>query len=386
MNKKLLGIRLCQLILATVISFVAITFGEINEDGLILNGFLQFIPSILGSLIVLFAISELIYTRPIGRWVYLGIGIITTVILTQEGFVLVNASIWLFAFIYIILMIISVLRVNKVPTKKKAFERKGFTLPFGFYTTKGFIVFFAIVLVFCIPLGIGVYKLISCIFADSSLEGLGKYFLVSSLLLVIACVVYGFKNKLTQILIKFSKTADYEQFMLETNEILKNNLHEESIKYLKLLQVNYSFIVNKDQALNMFEVIDVPSNKSSLKLYKTIEILYYINKEEYQRADELIEEFQKYYKENDKQLLNMKDMLIIFSSNEEIEYIEKKYPMNSTKLINLINASTLLTYYKKRGDITKANFYAYYILNNTTQFKEIIKEAEEVIKSENSQN
>lgn len=381
MNKKLLYIRLCQLILATVISFVATTLGEINEDGLVLNGFLQFIPSILGSLIVLFAISELIYTRPIGRWVYLGICIITTAILTQEGFVLVNASIWFFAFIYIILMIISVLRVNKVPTKKKAFERKGFTLPFGFYTTKGFILFFVIVLIFCIPLGIGVYKLISCIFTDSSLEGLGKYFLIPSLLLVIACVVYGFKNKLTQILIKFSKTADYEQFMLETNEILKNNLHDESIKYLKLLQVNYSFIANKEQALNLFEVIGVPSNKSSLKLYKIIEILYYINKEEYQRADELIGEFQKYYKENDKQLLNMKDMLIIFSSNEEIEYIEKKYPLNSTKLINLINASALLTYYKKRGDITKANFYAYYILNNTTQFKEIIKEAEEVIKS-----
>ena len=60
--------------------------------------------------------------------------------------------------------------------------------------------------------------------------------------------------------------------------------------------------------------------------------------------------------------------------------------MNSTKLINLINASTLLTYYKKRGDMTKANYYAYYILNNTTQFKEIIKEAEEAIKSENSSN
>ena len=65
---------------------------------------------------------------------------------------------------------------------------------------------------------------------------------------------------------------------------------------------------------------------------------------------------------------------IIFSAKG---HINKKYP-----LVNLINANLLMVYYKKRGNLEKAKYYAEFIINNTTTLKQYINDANEVLNTD----
>ncbi|MCH5171779.1 MAG: hypothetical protein J1F31_02975 [Erysipelotrichales bacterium] len=375
MKKKLLYIRLSQLFISLIIAFLAL-FGTINDDGLLLSGFLKYLPSILGIFIVLLAIVELFFTRHIVRLVYLLISIVAVIILMQDGLILLNASIWVLSIVYFVLILISVIRINKSVVKVK----KKDTIPFGYCSFKEFVIFISATLISCVPLGIGTYLFIENIFSDIGNQNVGVYFFISTFLLIFTVIIYGFTNKLTKALTAFSKSTDYNRFMLDTNAILQNKINDEYAIYIKLLQVNYSFIVDKENAYKIFESIQTPTRMSNKRLYGLVEILYFINKSEYQKADDLLTKFGLTYGRKSKQFINLKNLIIAFSSDKEIMNIESKYPLKYTKLINLINASTLLEYYKNRNNLNKAKFYASYILNNTTQFTQIIEEAEQVMK------
>ena len=372
MKNKLLNIRLSQIIIAVIISLFAV-FGELTDDGLMLNDFLKYLPPIFGISIVILALFELFYCFPIVRLLYLLLtsSISIAFALNGDGIYEVDAVIWVFTIIYFVLTLISLSKLKKIPLKKKSKP----TLPSGFYAAKDMVCFaifglvFYVTAFFCAGLG---YIMESPIFL---------IFIV--VILFVLGFIFSITNKLSRTLNKFSKTADYEGFMKEVDKIIENNnLHTEAIKHLRLLQVNYSFLADKEKAFEIFTSIEEPTGKNYKMFYKVIEILYYVNQDNFEKAKELFSDFEFKYPRRKKQILGLKNTLINYGTTEEIKDVEKKYPMKSTKVNNLIYASALMTYYKRRNNIQKAKYYACYIKNNTTQFHEIIKEAEEVIKTE----
>lgn len=373
MKKKLLYFRISQLILALILMLFPL-FGVLNDEGLVLNDYLKYIPVILGIGIILLTAFETKLLESIIRLSYLAVVTFVSIILLHYGGInMFNTHLWIVSNGYFILSLISVFKIKNDANKRKV------TTTVGYFSVNNILVFIIFEL---LALFSFFYGVIFAVFAGGEYPYLIIVFFAPTIFFAVMLSIFlGQGNKCLNAINEFMKTADYERFMLDIDGMLENSSFKKATLKLKLMQVEYTFLVDKDRAIQMFSNIDLPKSIFSQMLYKIIEIHCYIAKNDFQTASELINELQTRHRITRKQIRFLKDIITVLDSEKEIKNIEKKYSIIRKKVDSLINASVLLNYYKRRGNLKKAKYYARYILHNTSQFKEIIKLSEDIVQN-----
>ncbi len=106
-----------------------------------------------------------------------------------------------------------------------------------------------------------------------------------------------------------------------------------------------------------------------------IEIVYLINKDDFEGAKEAVSRYAATHK-NDKTKEYLDLMLKIYTTKEEIINIEGFLPINGKlPFNNLSNMYELMIYYKTRGQTDNAVKFADMILDKNTDFEEWNREA-----------
>ena len=186
-------------------------------------------------------------------------------------------------------------------------------------------------------------------------------------------------NPLLRAIVFMNKRADYGKFEKRINNILNNNLDDESRNYVLMIKFNYMFAINKKEAIYLFENIKKPSFKRYLKDYYNIKACYHINKREFDEAYSCICEMKKL--NVSKKIIRLTNIVIdVIKTNDDIEYIEKYFLINTPlKFTNLSSANILLIYYYTRNKYQEAKECAEFIKKNTKCLTEFIKYSDEVL-------
>lgn len=361
-------------IIASVFNIVLaifVFFGDLDSEiGLILPSSISWIPSVLLVIIFALLLLETIKRIPMVRLLYFLIVIFSIILLISYGLPTVNASIWFFGLIYMIMMVVTLLTSSKEDQKPK----KEQVLPAMVYSKKQFIlnnasIFLAIVLVIAF---VAIAEFIK-------LDTWQALLIALPLVIIIVPTILIKADPLRPIIKLMNKEANYAKFCSELDKLYAENLNKETKSYLDLVKVGYLFSVDLDQANLLFEEIKKPTNKIYLISYEITEISYYTNKKEYDKAKELIALFEQKYPKN-KACKSIIELIRLSDSNEVSENIENTMPINTLfKFINLCNAQFLLNYYKNRNQIDKAKNYANFILDANSDLEMVNKDAKEML-------
>ncbi len=208
------------------------------------------------------------------------------------------------------------------------------------------------------------------------------YSIIAICYVVLALIVILIINTLTNPLHKMEKerniTGDVKKFILDVESLKSDLVKEETINYLNILLVNAYFNVDLKKGLEMFPSLKRPTVKKFAYYYQLVEVCYHINKDEFDKANELI----TVYKDINPYIKRLnKDFIKIYSTKDYVmENIEKMFPINTKKVfLNVNNAEILLTYYSLRENEEKAKEYASFILNSNTTMEECNIHARKVL-------
>lgn len=188
-------------------------------------------------------------------------------------------------------------------------------------------------------------------------------------------------NVLINTLNEFYDTLDYEACEKKIIELYKQPLHSESRKQLMLHQVNLLLVIDLKRACEIFDLIEKPTLKSNIGLYKTIELLIKINKNENDNLLETINQLEKEHTDffNKQSVKTLKRTYEIQFTQNEIIDIEKNINKSMKKFIKILDYNNLMIYYNVRNNIEKAKEYANKILEFNTNFHELNKQAKNIL-------
>lgn len=179
---------------------------------------------------------------------------------------------------------------------------------------------------------------------------------------------------------KLEIEGDYKGYRKMIDEILSNNLHPETRSFVQTLLVNTLYAVDLEEAYSIFETIKRPTQKNYLPIYESIELLYYFNKENYDKYHELLEQYKLQSPNNIQFYESLERLDKLNNTKEIIPDIETYYPYNTAnKFLNIVSLHKLMKYYFIREDYIKAKEYAKNILDLNTDFHETNKDAKEVL-------
>lgn len=246
-------------------------------------------------------------------------------------------------------------------------------LPEYMFTKKQFTIYICSMLLY---VGFVPFLVLSFITKQKLYSILAICYIILALLFILFISVVT--NPLFKIEKERNRTGDIKKFILDVKSLKSDLVKEESINYLNIILVNAYFSFDLEKGLEMFKSLKKPTVKKFAYIYQLVEVCYYINKGEFDKANEGIisyKDINPYIKK-----LN-KDFVKIYSSKEcIIENIEKMFPINTNKIyVNVNNAETLLTYYSLRENEIKAKEYASFILKSNTTMEECNKHARKVL-------
>lgn len=130
------NLNLIELFLAVILSLFCF-FGHMNEDnGLILSGFLQFIPSVIYLIILVLLILEWIIEKksPLRRGLYLVCTFVVAFFMYNEEKLLslYNVTLWLFSIPFVVIVIVTIIRNSSIKDSSNNEGKK--TLPIGYFS------------------------------------------------------------------------------------------------------------------------------------------------------------------------------------------------------------------------------------------------------------
>lgn len=373
--KKFINLNILRAIQLLLSLFIASTLfiGEFDyEIGLILPNAIEYLPVAASVLIIVLFALEFFKSKPWIRLIYLIIAFLVCLMM-NESIEYLNQSIWLFGFVYMILVLVSFLRTrpdianvkSEIPYKK--------CLPIGFYSKKNLIFTYSYLIAF-----------VAVVIADcvlSKIYSISYWYTLPAICVV--CFVLMFYllikfNTLGRLLSYVNKELNFKKFDEELSKILNNNLHPETSNYLMILRTNYLFAYDKTEGIKQFEQIQRPNAKQYTPAYDLMEIVYLINKDDIEGANEAVNKYTSTHKNSKtKEILDL--MLKVYTTEEEIVNIESFLPINGNQPFNnLSNIYELMIYYKTRGQIEKAADFADMILDKNTDFEEWNREARNV--------
>lgn len=185
-------------------------------------------------------------------------------------------------------------------------------------------------------------------------------------------------NEMTNMLEKFYKTCKYNKFQIKYESLLNSDISDDIKNYLRILNNNFLFLVDKKKAVEEYENINLPTNDRYLQAYYFLQIMHLINIGELKEAEDKLNKYTKHgslRKEDSTSL----DLYLSIYNNKEIKDIEKVFTLNNKVLYqNVFNAKLLMDYYYLRNN-DRALFFAKYIKKQKTDFQEANNRAELVI-------
>ncbi len=185
-------------------------------------------------------------------------------------------------------------------------------------------------------------------------------------------------NEMTKMLENFYKSCKYSKFQNKYYDLLDSDLNDNIKNYLRILNTNFLFLINKKKALNEYEKINLPTENKYLQAYYFLEIVYLINKDELKLASDKLNTYHKHGSITKEDAYSLELYLSIYS-NKEIKDIEKIFPLNNKVMYqNIFNAKLLMDYFFLKED-SKAVEYAKYLKKNKTDFTDTNLKAELVI-------
>ena len=354
-----------ELLLSVYLVSLVIIFDYKIDVGLVIPSFINWHPLVIYIFLFVLVIIEFKYRKPIIKLIYLILeGLI--LLMTMDNIARLNSFIWLLSIVYCFLVLIS-LTVTKPKNYREVRNKKDGKLSVGMFSKRHQI--HNNLLVFGYILGVVLLVIIwNAIFHQ-------YIFLAGIIFIILLGILFIFLlykiNPLNKCLYVINYKLKYNEFNDYINKIKDNNLHEDSLSYLLSLEANYCVLYNKEKSIEMFDKIKEPKFKPYNEIYNIIKVCYLINKEENEKALELIEELKikmpKYSKKisNFEILAKIKDKNIMISNIEDIIRIDNKFPFD-----NFANAYTLMCYYYERDNIENAKRYAKMVVSNGNEFTE----------------
>ena len=361
-----------QLIISMIITSFTFFFENIPGVGLILPSYLVYLPTILSIIILILFLLEFSKKRRIGRLIYLTIAIFLTCI-TQYSIDSLNSYIWFFSFIYLIIVLIIYTRTKtsiKVNKDKKE-------LPVAIYSRKHLILNnLLILLVFIFDI-----IFISIWYINLNLNIVVGLFLAFILSFIFIIFMSALINPLSKPIRLMNNEVKFNEAYKLLEELKDNDLlHQDNIEYIKIFQSDYYALVNKQRSIEIFETIKEPEFKEYKKIYHLLKFCYFINKNENNNAKEQLDFIKRKHFYNKNGIVRLEKMIDINEGNI-IDNIEVLYNTNTrNKFLNVINASNLMEYYDKQGNINKAKENAKIILEDGKELIETYNKALEIIK------
>lgn len=356
-------------------------FGNLHDDyGLILTGFLAYLPMSIFILIILLLIGESFISKkiPLFRFIYIGFTIVLAIMMYMDdgGLPFFNVTLWFLSIPLAIIQVIVIIK-NGFLSKEDNLNTNR-TLPVGIFSKRHFILIIMAVLI-----------LVGLILAATALINTVSWppfvlYLIAIILGIALLIVVSYKGSpITAVLHEINQNLSYAEFKKKADLLKQNRLHPETINYLNLILANYTFVINKEEAFGYFEISFEPTYKPYVQWYKPIRILYFIHKEKYEEANKYIIDFNK-NKRNIPLSLNLERLIIINNTSEEIDNIESLYPLNN-KLIfsSVVNCQILMKYFYSRCNNEKALEYANKLLSYNSDFTEYNNLALEIISNIN---
>lgn len=382
---NLFWLRTIELVI-TILLALFVFFGNLDtEIGLVLNDKIKWLPFSLLCILLILNLIEFVKDKPFFRTGYLLIAVIFCSLMFTDGINEVNASCWLLGLIYAPFILVKYIKTKAPKNEKTLNENKIKTLPVAVYSKKQYI---TNILVTYGIIGISTLVVILAIFLWKWKVGTIVGVIVGGIVLTFAlALIISIKNNaVRKLLVKMNNTACYETFEQDLNELLKENLHPETINNLKVVQSNILTTKNKQASIDLFNEASIPTNSIFKLQYDMIEPVKYFNEENYDKAIELIKNFETNHPKNKsfdqlKEQIRLKDLSIINDKVEDIFNINTPF-----KFSNIINANFLLDYYEKRGHMEKAKYYAEFILSLHTDLDECNNSAKKVLSKMENKN
>lgn len=366
-------LRAVELLLSVFLS-VTVFIGDFNDDiGLTLpNGF-TYMPIIVSVVIILLFALEFFNAKPWVRLVYLIIALIVCFMMA-DSIEMLNMTIWLCGFIYMVMVLVSFIRTRPSLAKETAKLAHAGCLPVGILRKRDLVftyVFFGV---------LAAITILDCVL--SGMYSVNLWYTVPAIMAVFIVVGVFFAvkfNSLWKLLSHVNKEMNFGKFDAELQNILGGNLHPETQNYLTILRANYLFAYDKAEGIAQFEKTERPEAKQYKETYDLIEIIYFINKEDYEAANEALKNYKALYQKSKNNVM-LERALKLYATDDEIINIEGFLPVNGKlPFANLSNMYELMYYYDKRGRADKAAEYAKMILDMNTDFKQWNEEARKII-------
>lgn len=257
-------------------------------------------------------------------------------------------------FIYIILLIQGIINlIIFIKNNDKTIDKK--TLPMGVLNNKQYKRNNCIVIIPTI-IALVIIFLLSLIidFIDVILYTVVIYILLISILTIISNKIEN--NKL----IIFENDLDYQKMEKQYQELLSNNLHEETKNYLYSILYIYESLFDKEKSQEIYSKLKKPTNNIYLLQYFRIYLYNIKDDEKWEKEFNLIK-YEKAFKNKIYQnyLNNLKLQHDALYKGKISYPIDKIFPINNskTKLNKALNLYFISQYYKKINDENNYNKY-----------------------------
>ena len=250
-------------------------------------------------------------------------------------------------FIYIILLIQGIINlIVFIKNNDKPIDKK--TLPIGVLSNKQYKRNNCIVIIPAI-IALVIISLLSLIidFIDVVLYTTLIYILLISILTIISNKIEN--NKL----IIFEYDLNYQKMEKQYQELLSNNLHDETKNYLYSILYIYESLFDKEKGQEIYSKLNKPTNNIYLLQYFRIYLYNIKDDEKWEKEFNLIK-YEKAFKNKIYQnyLNNLKLQHDALYKGKISYPIDKIFPINNskTKLDKALNLYFITQYYKKIND------------------------------------
>jgi tetratricopeptide (TPR) repeat protein len=285
-----------------------------------------------------------------------------------------NIVFLIFAFIIFIILIIALIKDIKNAESIKKPDR---SLPVGWFTKKSYWIY---------VIGIILLTFLTITFILFFTEMFfWLRFIFGILLLFIAVFFMTLFLQITpinKVLVRFEKTLNYEELKSSLDEFRKNDLAEDSRIYLDIIQANYLYMINLDEAIKILFEVKKPQNPSYVIQYYLIKLYGLLNQKDYEGFDKLYEDVIKDINEK-KQNFWMKKFRDVKAIKEMHQQevcdpiIEETFKLTGKTLFSdLANAIVLVKYYKLKKNEDEFIKYRDFILENGKPLYQLLADLE----------
>ena len=185
------------------------------------------------------------------------------------------------------------------------------------------------------------------------------YVMIIDILLTIILTAISNKKE-TNKLITFENDLDYQKMEKQYQELLSNNLHEETKNYLYSILYIYESLFDKEKGQEIYSKLNKPTNNIYLLQYYRIYLYNIKDNETWEKEFNLIK-YEKAFKNKIYQnyLNNLKAQHDSLYKGKLSSPIDVLFPINNskTKLDKALNLYFITQYYKKINDEINYNKY-----------------------------